>query len=69
MNVILFEIVRENYYYNYFAGEKDKNIIIDGFVYTVINFHINLSLVYEKMTYQVININFRKAQTLEITNQ
>ena len=33
----------------------------------VINIHINLSLMYEKVTYQVININLRKAQTWKIT--
>ena len=45
--------------------EGKQNIVIDGFVYTLINIHINLSLLYEKVTYQIININFRKI--LEVT--
>ena len=46
-----------------FPTRGRQNIIIDGFVYTVKNIRINLSLMYEKVTYQVININLRKSQT------
>ena len=46
-----------------------KIITIDEFMYTVINIHINLSLVYEKATYQVKNINLRKHKHAKLPNQ
>ena len=64
LNVILFEMNTIELLSLLFAEGKDKNIIIDGFVYTVINIHINFSLVYEKVTYQVININLIKSTNI-----
>ena len=60
MNVILFEMSTSELLL-LFCRRKRQNIIIDRFVYTAINIHSNLFFVYEKVTYQIININLRKS--------